>query len=80
MSSAVKKPFMAFDSSAHFENATGQRLPFRREGCRIVLPRSSGLAADTSLAEDVIARTSPRQTAEEAADFLRRFPNANRLK
>ena len=73
------KPMLAYDSAEHLFNLTGIRGP-RREGCRLVLPASRGLAADTALAEDVLARRAPqRQTDAERAEYEAMFPHANRL-
>ncbi|MHC2108335.1 hypothetical protein [Methylobacterium sp. CM6246] len=78
------KPMLAYDSSEHLFESTGIRGP-RREGCKINLPASRGLAADTQLAEDVLgrpasARPAPRrQTDAERAEYEAMFPHANRL-
>ena len=73
------KPMLAYDSSEHLFASTGIRAP-RREGCKLVLPASRGLAADTALAVDVLARPAPRrQTDAERAEYEAMFPHANRL-
>lgn len=73
------KTMLAYDSAEHLYWATGIRAP-RREGCKLVLPASRGLAADTSLAVDVLKRPAPRrQTDAERSEYEAMFPHANRL-